>query len=58
MNNELPIGFMMALAENPDAMQRFSGMSKAEQARYTDRARHVGSREDMHALVAEISPKR
>lgn len=57
MNNELPIGFLMALAENPDAMVRFSGMNKQEQNRLTEQARQARSREDMHAIVSGIAGK-
>ena len=44
MNQELPIGFLMALAENPDAMVRFSGMNKQAQDRITEQARQARSR--------------
>ena len=57
MNQELPIGFLMALAENPDAMVRFSGMNKQAQDRITEQARQARSREDMHAIVSGISEK-
>ena len=54
MDTELPIGFLMALAENPNAMVQFSSMDRQEQTRITERARQARSREDMHAIVSEM----
>lgn len=52
---ELPIGFGFALAQNPDAMQTFARLPKAGQNEIVQRARTVSSRDEMQALVNELS---
>lgn len=49
--NDLPIGLMMSLAENEQAMRRFAALSGPERSRVISRARQAASREDMQALV-------
>lgn len=50
----LPVGFSMALAMNPKAMERFSAMSEQEQQTVLERSRHVDSRREMQQLVASL----
>jgi hypothetical protein len=50
----LPVGFGMALAMNPSAMERFSAMSKQEQEAVLERSRHAGSKREMQELVASL----
>ena len=42
--DELPIGFTMELAMNPEAMSRFSGLTEPEQKQVVNRARNITSR--------------
>ena len=51
---ELPIGFGFALAQNPEAMQRFSALSESKRAAVLQRAHNVSSKEEMESLVREL----
>ncbi|NLW74794.1 MAG: YdeI/OmpD-associated family protein [Clostridiales bacterium] len=59
MNNktadELPLGFGMALAMNPDAMKAFSNLPETGQQQYLERARAAKSKEEMEALVQSLA---
>lgn len=52
--NSLPIGFGMALAMNPPAFNAYSNLTEEEKDALIDRARHVGSQEEMHEIVAKL----
>ena len=52
--DEMPIGFGMALAQNPDAMQRFAMLDEAEQQKLIDGTHAIRSREEMHRYVNQI----
>ena len=49
--DELPIGFTMELAMNPEAMSRFSGLTEPEQKQVVNRARNITSHEEMRNYV-------
>lgn len=51
---ELPLGFGMALAQHPEAMQRFAALSEAEQQAIIDGTHQVRSREEMQAYVERL----
>ncbi len=50
----IPIGFGMALAMNPPAFNAYSNLTEEEKDALIDRARHVGSQEEMHEIVAKL----
>ena len=52
--DELPIGFTMELAMNPEAMNRFSGLTEPEQKQVVNRARNIKSHEDMRNYVENM----
>lgn len=52
--DELPIGFTMELAMNPDAMSRFSGLTALEQQQVVNKARSMNSHEDMKNYVENM----
>lgn len=52
--DEMPIGFGMALAQNPDAMQRFAMLDENEQQKLIDGTHAIRSREEMHRYVNQI----
>ncbi len=52
---DMPIGFAMTMALNPDAMKKFAMLSDAEQQRIVDGAHGVHSRQEMHQYVNGIS---
>lgn len=53
-NEELPIGFTMELALHSDALNRFAGLSKAEQDSIVNGAKDVHSREEMRSYVENM----
>jgi len=48
---ELPMGFGMALAQEPGAISYFGCLSPEERRRVTDEARQIRSKEEMRAFV-------
>jgi hypothetical protein len=52
---EMPIGFSMALAMNPDAMQRFATLSEEQQKRIIEGTHAMTSKEDMHRYVNSLT---
>ena len=52
--DELPIGFTMELAMNPEAMSRFSGLTEPEQKQVVNRARNIMSHEEMRNYVENM----
>ena len=52
--DELPIGFTMELAMNPEAMSRFSGLTEPEQEHVVNRARNIKSHEAMRNYVENM----
>ena len=51
---ELPLGFGMALAQHPDAMARFAAMSEAEQKAFVDGVYAVQSKREMQAYIEQL----
>ena len=52
---ELPIGFGFALAQNPEAMQVFTRLPEARQAKIVQRARAVSSKQEIQTLVDSLT---
>lgn len=52
---DAPIGFLMALAQNQQAMTRYSALPPQERQKYIDRASHADSRGEMQSIVDSIS---
>ena len=53
--NDLPLGFSFALAQNPEAMQKFALLPEREKSEILQRANAVSSKEEMQALVDGLS---
>lgn len=53
--NDIPVGLMMALAEQEPAMRRFAALSAGERGRVVDQARQAASREEMRAIVQSLT---
>lgn len=53
-NEELPIGFTMALAQHSDALNHFSHLSKEEQQNVINEARTKHTREEMRNYVENM----
>lgn len=52
--NEMPVGFSMALAMNPDAMQKFSMLSVDKQQEILAGTHAISSRDEMHRYVNSL----
>lgn len=51
---ELPMGFGMALAQHPEAMQRFAALPETEQQAIIDGTHAVRSKQEMQAYVERL----
>jgi len=56
--NEMPMGFAMALAQNPDAMQKFASLSEDEKQKILDGTHSIQSRNEMHRYVNDLAAGR
>lgn len=52
--NEMPIGFGMALAMNPEAMQKFAGLPEAVKQEIIRGTHAVSSKSEMRQYVEHI----
>lgn len=48
---ELPLGFGLAMAQRPEAMERFAALPEAERNALVERARNARSKQDMQNCV-------
>ena len=46
--DEMPVGFSMALVQNPDAMQKFALLGKDKKKEIIDGTHSVKSKQEMH----------
>ncbi len=53
-SGDLPVGFGLALAQDPDALQKFASLGDVARADVLRRAHAAGSKEEMRALVASM----
>lgn len=51
---EMPIGLGMALAQRPEAMEKFSRLSEEKKKEIIDGTHSVSSKEQMHQYVEKI----
>ena len=56
-NYEMPIGFSMALALNPEAMERFAMLSETQKQQIIDGTHSLKSKEEMHEYVNKLAKK-
>ncbi len=55
--NEMPIGFAMALAMNPEGMQKFSVLSREQKQQIIAGTHTVKSKDEMQPYVDSIVSK-
>ena len=55
--DDLPLGFSFALAQNPNAMKAFSNLSPTKQTEVLQKARAVSSKDEMQSLVSGLAIK-
>ena len=53
--DEMPVGFPMALAQNPDAMQKFAMLSEDKKRQTIDGTHSVKSKQEMHEFVNNLN---
>lgn len=51
---KVPIGFGMALAMNPPALNAYSAMTEEQKQAVLERAHHARSEREMHEIVNSI----
>ena len=54
---QMPIGFAMALAQNPGALEAFAAMPRDAKAAILSRAHNARSEAEMHRIVSGIGAK-
>ena len=54
-NGEMPVGFSMALAQNPRAMRAFVGMDEISREQLLARSRNVSSKDEMRRLIDDLA---
>ncbi len=52
---EMPVGFSMALAQNPEAMQKFALLSQDKKKQIIDGTHSVKSKQEMHEYVNRLN---
>lgn len=55
INADLPLGFGMALAQHPQAMDRFAHMTNSEQEQILAQIHNINSKEEMQNFVARLT---
>ncbi|MCX4257143.1 MAG: hypothetical protein OSJ54_09460 [Oscillospiraceae bacterium] len=53
-NNEMPVGFGMALAMNPKAMEKFASLPQNEKQKIINGTHNVSSKSEMKQYVEKI----
>ncbi len=51
---DIPLGFGMALAQNPDAMDVFSGLTERQRQQVLAKSRRIRSRAEMRSYVDSL----
>ena len=54
-HDEMPMGFSMALAQNPLALQKFAMLSEDKKRQIIDGTHSVKSKQEMHEYVNKIT---
>ena len=55
---EMPVGFSMALAQNPEAMQHFALLSDDKKQEIIDGTHAISSKREMHEYVNKLASDR
>ena len=53
-HDEMPMGFSMALAQNPEAMQKFAMLSEDKKKQIIDGTHSIRSKQEMHEYVNKL----
>lgn len=55
---KVPIGFGMALAMNPPALNAYSAMTESQKQEILNKAHHAHSEQEMHQIVNDLAANR
>ena len=53
--NEMPLGFVMSLAQNPEALNKFSLLSESQKQEIIDTTHTINSKKEMRQFVNKIA---
>ncbi|MBO5210840.1 MAG: hypothetical protein J6A78_05485 [Clostridia bacterium] len=53
-NDEIPIGFSMALAQNPEAMRKFALLNEEKKKEIINGTHSIQSKQEMHEYVNKL----
>lgn len=53
-DGELPLGLGLAMAQRPEAMERFAALPEAERENLVEQARNARMRQEMRACVDQL----
>lgn len=53
-DGELPLGLGLAMAQRPEAMERFAALPEAERENLVEQARNARTRQEMRACVDQL----
>ena len=53
--DEMPVGFSMALAQNPEAMQKFALLGEDKKKQIIDGTQSIRSKQEMHEYINKIN---
>ncbi len=53
--DKMPVGFSMALAQNPEAMQKFAMLDENKKQEIINGTHSVNSKQEMHEYVNKIN---
>lgn len=54
-SNELPIGFVMALAQNDGALKKFDELNDMQKEALVNKTKKINSKRDMKSFVDSLS---
>lgn len=54
LDMELPLGLGLAMARQPEAMERFAALPEAERKAVVDQARNARTKQEMRACVDSL----
>ena len=55
---DLQLGFGMALAQQPEAMKKFSNMSDSQKSEILSEIHNINSKDEMQSFVAKLAQNR
>ena len=53
--DEMPLGFSMALSQNPDAMQKFAMLREDKKQEIINGTHSIQSKQEMHEYVTKLT---